>query len=65
MVVSIRKSISIVRMPKLKDKNSTFVKDVTKRHSTLKEFHESRYPFPYSYLLGMLHDFLKKGIIKL
>jgi len=57
--------IRIIGKLKLEGKKSLPFKVATKKHPTLKELLEKKYPFPNSNLSDMLDDFLEKGIIEL
>jgi len=46
-------------------KKTSFSKETIKKRPTLKELQERKYPFPNSYLSGMLDDLLENKIIEL
>jgi len=47
-----------------KGKKASFSKETTRRHPTLKELQEMKYPFPDLDLSGMLDDLLENKIIE-
>ena len=57
--------IRIMGMPKLGGKKSSSFKVETKKHPTLKELQQKKYPFSDSDLSCMLDDLLEKGVIEL
>ena len=65
MSTSTSQLIWIMGKPKPDDKKSMLFKDVTKKHSTLKELQEKKCPFSNLDLSGMPDDLLKKGVIEL
>jgi len=50
----------MIGKPKVEDKKSMPFKDVTRRHPTLKELQDKKYPFIDSDLSGMLDGLLEK-----
>jgi len=65
MGISTGESVRISRKPKHKNKKGGFSKDTGKKHPTLKELQEKKYPFPNSDLSGMLDDLIENGLIEL
>jgi len=65
MSVTTNKPIWISRKQRAEEKPRPSTRDARKKHPTLKEFQEKKYPFLDSNLLGMLDDLLEKGIIEL
>jgi len=63
MTIAKAEPVWITRRPNSEGKRSMPFKDTIRKHPTLKELQEKRYPFPDSDLLGMLDDFLEKGVI--
>jgi len=55
----------IARKQRQEEKWSAPFKDSTRRRPMLKELQKKKYPFPYSYLSGMLDNLLEKGVIQL
>jgi len=63
MVVPTGEPVRISGKPKHENKKGGFSKDTGKKHPTLRELQEKKYPFPDSDLLVMLDDLLEKGVI--
>jgi len=57
--------VRISRKSRLEVKKTSFSKETTKKHPTLKELQEKKHPFLESDLLGMLDDLLENMTIKL
>jgi len=65
MTVTKAELVRITGKPNSEEKSGMPFKDTTRRHPTLKELQEKKYPFLYVDLPGMLDDLLKKGVIQL
>jgi len=65
MGVSTGESVRILRKSMSEEMKASYSKEKTKKHPTLKELRENKYPFPDPDLYGMLDDQLENNIIKL
>ena len=65
MSTSTSQPIQITGKPKLEDKKIMSFKVATKKHLTVNELHEKKFPFPDLDLSFMLDDLLEKGVIEL
>jgi len=63
--ISIGEPIQTMGKPKLEDKKNTSFRDATKKHPTIKELQEKKYPFPNLDLSSMLDGLLEKAVIQL
>jgi len=60
MTVTNADPVCITAKPNSEEKRGLPFKDIMRRHPTLKELQETKYPFPYSDLPRILMIFLKK-----
>jgi len=65
ITVSTGEPVRISGKSRPQGKNTSFSKDTTKKHPTLKELQERKYQFPNSNLSGMLDELLENKIIEL
>jgi len=63
MTISKVRPVQILGGPNPIEKRSAHFKDTLRRHPTLKELQEKKYPFLDSDLSGMLDELLEKGVI--
>jgi len=65
MTISEAEPVRIMGRPNSEEKRSAPFKDMIRRHPTLKELQEKKYPFPNSDLPGILDDLLEKEVTQL
>jgi len=65
MSIIMSEPVRISGKKRAEEKQRPSIRDAGKKHPTLKELQEKKYPFLDLDLSGMLDDLLKKGIIEL